>query len=38
MRNSESMVVLIIGVWVILFAGEPDLMDALIEYPKCKGK
>lgn len=32
MRNSESVLVLMIGLCVILFTGEPDLMDAIIYY------
>jgi len=34
MRNSESVLIVGIVVLVILFAGDPDLMDAIIVYLK----
>ena len=32
MKNSESVLFLMIGLCCILFLGEPDLMDAIIYY------
>ena len=34
MRNSESVLIVGIIVLIILFAGDPDLMDAIIVYLK----
>lgn len=35
--NSDIALVFTVGVLVILFAGDPDLMDAIIEYLRSKG-
>lgn len=35
--NSDSVLIITVCILVILFAGEPDLIDALIERIRCKG-
>jgi hypothetical protein len=32
MNNTEIVWALVVGLWVVLFAGTPDLMDAIIHF------
>ncbi len=35
--NTDMMIVLAVIVLGVMFGGEPDLMDGIIEYLSCKG-
>ena len=35
--DSDSVLIFVIGVLIVLFAGEPDLMDAIIQSLTSKG-